>query len=592
MSEKMTGQTVDLKRELDYVIEFTEVYQSEEDKYLREAKCLKLQTPNMLAPLEEDDLIAGRMQNRYVGFSPQFGGLYTYFFHEDMVAAALEHLAAELDEEYVAKINSITEFWSTEKTMNRVVSKFEEMGYKIGIGYHEPGISNADVRVAGTNVDLDKLVRLGLDGLRAEINEAAKKKPEAKNFYDAMLMTVDTIADACDYYDKQAQAMYAITKKESFLTMSAALQSIQTSAPKSFLEGLQLVWVYAMISDLMNYGRMDNYLGDLYVADLERGVFDEAGGIEIIKSLYRHMLRINKFHDTRVIIGGKGRRNEANADKLAMAIMETTRLTREAVPQLTLRYYTGMSEEVFDKALAVNAEGCTFPIIYSDDTNIPAVMKVYGVPEEEAETYLPFGCGEYVLEGLSLGTPNNGVNMLKALEITLHNGYDPYWKMQLGEKTGEPESFDTFEKLWDAYQKQLIPAINKVAIHKGLNYSIAAEQAGYLHISLLMNDCIERGAGILNGGVRYKNASSETFGIISAADSFTAIKKLVYDDKKYTLKELVDIMDKNFEGHEDVRQELLNAPKYGKTMTMLMTWQSACSATQLSSQSRLARMLD
>ena len=70
----------------------------------------------------------------------------------------------------------------------------------------------------------------------------------------------------------------------------------------------------------------------------------------------------------------------------------------------------------------MNAEGTTFPIIYSDETNVPAVEKVFGVSHEEAEQYVPFGCGEYVMVGYSVGTPNNGINALKALEIALHSG--------------------------------------------------------------------------------------------------------------------------------------------------------------------------
>lgn len=550
-----------LKKELDYVIEFTELYQSENDIYLREAKVLKLQTVNLLAPIEEGDTIAGDLDYRLVGFSPQCGGLYTYFFHEEQVKAALDELRAELDADYIAKIEEIAKFWDAEKTINRHVRRFNEMGYEIGIGYQQPGISNADSRLAGTTVDMDKLVRLGLDGLRAEIK--AKAKPEAKNFYDAMLIAVDTIADACDYYEKQAQTMHAITGEESFAKMAKVLHSIQTTAPQTFHEGIQLMWVYAMASDLMNYGRMDVYLGDLYAKDIDNGTMTEEEGIALLSGLWRQMIKIGKIHDCRVIIGGKGRRNEENADRLAMAIMETSRRVKDVVPQLTLRYYSGINEEVFDKALAVNAEGCSYPIIYSDDTNIPAVMKVYGVPEVEAERYLPFGCGEYVLEGLSVGTPNNGVNLLKCLEVTLHNGYDPHWDMHIGEKTGEPEDFENFDQLWDAYVAQLTPAVYKPALHKKLNYDVAAEQAGFLHISLLMDDCIESGKGILNGGVRYENASSEIFGIISAADSLTAIKKLVYDDKKYTLREIVDMLDSDFEGREDARQELLEAPKYG-----------------------------
>ena len=135
----------------------------------------------------------------------------------------------------------------------------------------------------------------------------------------------------------------------------------------------------------------------------------------------------------------------------------------------------------------MNAEGTTFPIIYSDETNVPAVEKVFGVSHEEAEQYVPFGCGEYVMVGYSVGTPNNGINALKALEIALHNGLDFYQNVPCGEKTGDPAQFDTFEKLYDAVLAQLKPTIDRFAVHKYLNYKIAGENAPYLHLSLLLN---------------------------------------------------------------------------------------------------------
>ena len=205
----------------------------------------------------------------------------------------------------------------------------------------------------------------------------------------------------------------------------------------------------------------------------------------------------------------------------------------------------------------------TFPIIYSDETNVPAVEKVFGVSHEEAEQYVPFGCGEYVMVGYSVGTPNNGINALKALEIALHNGLDFYQNVPCGEKTGDPAQFDTFEKLYDAVLAQLKPTIDRFAVHKYLNYKIAGENAPYLHLSLLLNDCIARGKATFEGGVRYLNASSEMFGIISCADSLTAIKTLVYDEKKLTLPELIDVLDHDFERHDDIRRMCLSAPKYG-----------------------------
>ncbi|MDR1531718.1 MAG: hypothetical protein LBS62_05975 [Clostridiales bacterium] len=550
-------------KELEYALRFTEVYQSESDIYKREAQCLKLQTPHILAPIIEGDLIAGRVRHGFVGFSPQFGGLYTYFYHEDKAAETLASLNGRVPPELESTVKQMDQFWRREKTLNRLWERFRGKfpDAQIYDSYTKPGIANTDGRLAGTNVDLYKLVRKGVPGLLAEI-----KGQGGGPFYEALAVAAETIADACRFYEEQAIALEKTAQgawKRDLAEMIQNLRNLQVQAPSNFKEGLQLIWIYAVVSDLMNFGRMDAILGDLYAKDLEEGSIDEEEGIRWLTSLYRQFLRLHKIHDTRVIIGGKGRANERNADKLALAFMETSRRFKDVVPQLTLRYYKGMSEEVYDKAIRVNAEGTTFPIIYSDETNIPAVMSVYGVDESEAERYLPFGCGEYVLEGLSVGTPNCGINLLKALELTLQRGYDYYWRQRSGIDTGDLTQLDGFEKLWDAYVRQLQPWLTWVAWHNKINHDVAAEQAGYLHISLLMDDCLARGKGVLNGGVRYFNAAAEVFGIISCADSLTAIKTLVYEQRAFSLSELAEMLRNNFAGHERERQKLLKAPKYG-----------------------------
>ncbi len=557
----------DYIKDLQYVLEFTEIYRSESDFNIREGKCLQKQVPYILVDALDTDLICGRMSHGYVGFSPQYGGLYTYYFHEEKVKTALDNVREKVDASFVSAVEEAIQFWKTERTEYKLEELFEKKypNRTIGRVYNDPCIADAGSRIAGCNVDLNKLVELGLDGLDEEIDSYVKKNGN-NSFYEALKMSIDTVRTACEIYRKQVLALASSTTKETnadLVKLAGALENIQTKKPETFLEGLQLVWIYGVISDLMNYGRMDNYLGDLYVKDIETGVITEEKAIEYLTSMYAHIKKIKKIHDARIIVGGLGRKNPENADKLAIVIMETTRRVREVIPQLTLRYYSGMNEEVYDKALKVNAEGTTFPIIYSDDTNIPAVMNVYGVSEEEATNYVPFGCGEYVLEGMSVGTPNNGFNLLKALEVTLRNGVDPYHNVQIGPKTGEVKDFDTFDKLWNAYCKQVDLVAEQVAWHDYCNYKAVEGVGAYLHFSLLMDDCIERGRSLFNGGVRYMNASSEILGMISAADSFTAIKKLVYDEKVFTLSELVTMLDKNFEGYEKEQKMLKNAPKYG-----------------------------
>lgn len=415
--------------------------------------------------------------------------------------------------------------------------------------------------MALTIPDLDKLVSKGLPGLRKEIEQF---RNENSTFSDALEMAVDTISDAIEIYRQQAlEFLKKDAGNKDLKLLVTTLQNIKEKKPETFYEGLQLYWIYAVLSDLMNHGRMDVYLGDLYVRDLERGRMDEESAIRYLTDLYRQYKFIGKVHDTRVVVGGKGRRNEANADKLAMVIMETSRRVKDVVPQLTLRYYKGMNEEVFDKALKVNAEGCSFPILYSDDTNVPAIMKVFDVSEEEAETYIPAGCGEYVLESRSIGTPNSAINLLKALELALHKGKDCYYNEVAGPDTGELKDFITFDKLWEAFTKQIDLELAIVAWGQKECYNLIEENGAYLHLSLLMKDCIERGKPLFEGGVRYLNGTTEIMGMISAADSLTAIKKLVYEDQKMSLEKLVHILDCNFEGYEKERKMMQACPKYG-----------------------------
>lgn len=554
-------------KKIKNAIAFTEVYKKYSyDKCLREAKCVEYQLDKILCPINEKDRIAGRIEHGYIGFSSQYGGVYTYFYNEHDYLTAMDKCKNQLDEETLKQAEFLAEFWKLENTEKKLNSAFiHKYGFELPHSYKNYGIVNCSARVAGNNLDFHKLIQLGFDGLDKEIDNAVNEKGDS-SFYKALKLWIEILRQVCEKYRLQAVDMAtrgSCNKTIVFEKMAEGLANIKHNPPATFWEGLQLMWIYSICCDLMNYGRMDDYLGKLYSADLEAGIITEEEALEDILGLYKHFKEVGKVHDCRVIIGGRGRKNSDEADQLAMIIMEASRQFKDTVPQLTLRYFKGMSKKVFRKAMEVNAEGCTFPIIYSDETNIPAVEKIYGVTRVEAEQYVPFGCGEYVLVGMSTGTPNNGVNMLKALEVTLHNGMDAYHNVFCGEQTGKLEQFETFEQLYQAMLTQLKKPVEYLADHKRMNYTIAGQEAPYLHLSLLMNDCVEKGLPLLEGGVRYLNAASEVFGIISCADSLTAIKKLVFEDKKFTLRQLVAILDADYEGFVEERKLLLNTPKYG-----------------------------
>lgn len=243
--------------------------------------------------------------------------------------------------------------------------------------------------------------------------------------------------------------------------------------------------------------------------------------------------------------------------------MEATRQTRDILPQLSLRFYEGQDPALYTKALDVLGEGNTFPMLYNDDVNIPSVAKAFGVNTIEAEGYTPYGCGEYILYHRSYGTPNGLINLVKVLETILFRGTDPWTGKPWGRDFGAPDELDTFEKLWDAYAGQVDYFMRHLALQQEVTYNVAAEEASFLYLSILYDDCLSAGKPIFAGGIRHLGGTIETYGNTNAANSLLAIKKVVYEQKTVSLKTLVEAISTNFSGYETLRNQLLQCPKYG-----------------------------
>jgi pyruvate-formate lyase len=534
----------DPKQNIDYALEFTKIYRSQPNKAKREVDCLRKQLLSSLRPVLEDDLIVGGITHNIVGFNQQFVG-HGYYFCDDILQEMLDQTIHELDGEYLKEIKEMTEFWKTENTTARIENRFEET-YK-----GEKATGNFfywECRLAGINVDLELLINLGLGGLKERVGEY-RQINGGSDFYDALEDSVDIISDVCRHYAAETLKLSETAlpeRKKELIEMSGILTKIAVAKPETFREGLQLFWIYAFCADLVNYGRTDNYLGDLYAKDIDAGILTEDDAIYLLCSVYRNMIKTEKIHDTRIIIGGTGRKNPAAADRLALAFIKASRVLKDPIPQLTLRYYKSMDGKLMDETLINIREGAVYPIIYSDETTVPAIEKIYGIDNKMAQRWVPYGCGEYVIEGYGVGTPDTGTYLPNALDIVLHKA-----------------DYKTFEELFAAYDRLLKPACDMMAYHEQLNYEVAGEQACYLHHSLLMYDCLEKNLPLLEGGVRYLAASNEIFGVITCADSLTAIKELVYDKKLLTLPELAHILDENFKGYEKERKLCRKAPKYG-----------------------------
>lgn len=566
-----------IKTDFSMELEFTDTYRKYRDGHIaiREVMCLKAQFPAILTEIREHDLFAGRVKYGAVGFSPQFGG-FGYFCNDVAILEAIEK--GDINFEQRDSLMELLQFWKRETTtrkieaaftddMNRVLCREKLTEFPF---LYEPEIATPLYRMAGVYIDYEKLMRLGIEGLAEEVRrlgeEAAKNGGDVKLF-EAMALALENFSGICRFYQAQALELAGTCgdgrRSSELKTMAEVLGKIAARRPETLREAIQLAWLYSVVCGSLEFGRMDVYLGDFYAKDIDSGEITEEEALSYLQSIWRLIGELIVDVDGRVILGGRGRPNEANADRFALLAMEATRTVKAILPQLTLRFYDGMAPALMKKALDIIGEGSTYPLLYNDDVNVKAVSKAFDISEKEAGDYVPFGCGEYVLNHRSYGTPSGSINLLKVLEVTMHNGVDPVTGFVSGLRTGEFKDFKTFDEFFQAFEKQARWFIEILADHEELEYEVLGKDAHYLYMSMLYDDCLSRGKGMFNGGIRYLGGTLESYGNVNTADSLTAIKKLVFDAKALTAQQMLEVLAENFRGYEHERRLMADCPKFG-----------------------------
>lgn len=576
ITELKVGQNKDKRQvvTLDREMAFTQTYIEYEHAHIgeRELACLRTQTPRILTPLQDGDLFAGRIDRALVGLDQERGGLTeaAYFARMDRLEELRD--APDSSDELREQASYLIDFWTPRQTYTAcraALPATAAAGLPSDAYYTGMEISYPMYGLGGPCVDYDKLVRLGLPGLRAEIDRAAgavAPDSDQTRFYDTLTQALDLIAEAALRYADHVHALCTDatpTRAVELSRIESDLRDIPLHAPQSYSSAIQLVWLYALVALPRNYGRLDVTLGDLLVQDLDSGALTRERALDLTAGLWKLIRARGDTFNGRVIIGGRGRRNEDNANRFALLTLDVQERLSDVLPQLSLRWYRGMPEELWDRTMEVLSRGSTFPIIYSDDTNVPAVAAAFNVDMATAEQYTPYGCGEYVLEGLSIGSPDAALNVLKALDVTLRNGVDGFDGSRRGLALGRLKDYATFDDLKAAVERQLDTEIGYLADAQASIYRSTAAQVSYPLLSLLYDDCIARGKPLLDGGVRYCGGTLESFGNNTAADALTAIKRTVYDRGLLSPDELMAALDDDFVGHEQTRQILKAQPTFG-----------------------------
>lgn len=559
-----------LLTQLAIMEEYTKVHSSfsADQKEAREIACMNVLYPALFRRIEDTDLIAGRMDFLPIGFGcvTSVGGVGHYCVFNKLLKFK-DQLERDEDKK---RVDALYTYWLDHDLKTkycRDVLTEDTIGRFIDCEY--PLIATA--RLSGMMLDYPKLLNYGISGLRELIEE--KSAGDQQNaFYKASLSCLDlferSAVHLCETALRQKEETQDGGRQLQLQRMADGLLKIQTGRPETFHEAMQLFWLYALLAGVINYGRLDDLLGPYLAADLKAGRITPEEAHTYVKALWTMIENRRTTVNGRVIVGGRGRRNPEAADEFLHIALRVAKECRYVEPQFTLRLDKNTSDEIWNEAFDALEAGATYPTLYNDDVNIPAVQYGMRVDEKAAENYVPFGCTEFVIQGQSTGTPNICINLLKLLTIFMNGGVDPVdGKRKNGPVPVRPLSeYESFDRFYGDYKKLLSYYMDLAIDAQMYSYEVMNRDVSFLFNSILTDDCLARGKALLDGGVRYLGGTNEIYGSINVSDGLWAIKDLVFTKKQYSLHEIGQAMLSNFEGREQLRKALWDADKYGNDL--------------------------
>jgi formate C-acetyltransferase len=421
--------------------------------------------------------------------------------------------------------------------------------------------------VVANHLDLNyaKVVRRGLRGIRDDLaGRLAASDVARRTFYESALVAVEA---AVRFIERQAEALRQAAKGEDaergteLRDMAAVCDRITHQAPATFREALQLVWLVHVIANVgggsaLSFARFDQYLEPFYRRDLEAGRLTREEAKVLVGCLW---LKVNepKMRTVQSLcLAGTTPEGDCGANDLTRLCLEVCREVQQPYPNCSVRVSRQTPEWLWDEIAATMQAGGGHPMLLNDGTWIPSFERL-GYPPDAARDYYNMGCVEMMVQGRTgLWAGCGSVDLPGLLELVLRNG-GANLAGTVGAPTGALEDLTTFEAFLNAYLAQIE---HQVAAAGRYAEQEAAARAGRWFdpfASALVDDCVERGLDLYQGGSRFPPILPvSSRGIGTAADSLAAIKRVVYDQQRRTLRALWDLLERDYEGEEALRAEL------------------------------------
>jgi pyruvate formate-lyase/glycerol dehydratase family glycyl radical enzyme len=434
-------------------------------------------------------------------------------------------------------------------------------------------------------------LRLGVKGLREKIN-AARSRAEAQTaerriFYDAAWIALQAAQELMKRYAGLARDLARQAEDETrwqeLERIAETCGWISENPARDFWEALQAVWFLFVLLQIesnassFSPGRFDQYMLPFLEHDLEVGRLTLPQAQALLEQLWLKFNQIVLLRSSasaryfagfpigfNIVLGGQLPAGGDATNFLSYMCLRAQADLALTQPNLSIRIHAHSPQDFLMAAASVISRGSGMPQVFNDEVIIPAQLR-RGIAPEDALNYAVVGCVELSTPGKALGWSDAAMfNLARLVEITLFGGQDPGSGQQIGLETPTLDQMASFEEFEVAYDRQLAHFVPLMVQGCNIVDGVHAEVLPSPLLSLVIDDCIERGLDVTAGGAHYNSSGVQGVQVANVADSLVVVRQSVFEERWLGAGELLDALRHDYEGYETLRQRLLHrVPKYG-----------------------------
>lgn len=462
---------------------------------------------------------------------------------------------------------------------------FAMSGYGLGPGFALVCIDFARILNEGAKSVIEEAKQC-LKDMRYDSGDAVEKR----NFWEGVVIVFEAWVRFANRYADLAEKMAGEesdpTRKAELLEMARICRKVPYEPAGSFREAMQSFWfTFLMVcpSPTSTAGRFDQYMYPFYRKDIDAGVITDDEVLELLEIMRCKVMKINRVSGKanraknagmakwyNWTIGGQKADGSDATNELSYLLLEAAKDTHLPHHTVTVRVHEGTPEKLMLKALECVKSGLGMPAFLGDPSYInffTSMSEANKLPVEVARDYCATGCVDGNVQAVTRTQVACFFIIPQAMDICMHNGFCRYTKEMVGKPLGDVTEMTDFAQFKQAVFDEIGYLIGMA--NERINVEMIAERDLFPDVfrSALMKDGVKTGKDMFNRRFDFENgAVLGAVGGVNTGNALYAIKKLIFDEKKYTMKQLMEALDADWVGYEAMQKDFKDQPKYGNAM--------------------------